>query len=116
MRMLFNFLKQISPHISKGENNIETKRTKVNKGGSFILDKISGLAIVKLLDKLTQGVMVIAILDIMNNSLEILILNPKETLGILDCRLLGYYKIKQGVLQQNIGKYYEFESAEKVCA
>ena len=50
-----------------------------------------------------------------NSSLEILILNPKETLGILDLRSLGYYKIKQGVLQQNLSKYYEFKSAEKLC-
>ena len=57
-----------------------------------------------------------AILDMMNNSSEILILNLKEVLGILGLRLLGYYKIKQGVLQQNLGRYYEFESAEKVCA
>ena len=42
-------------------------------------------------------------------------MNPKEALGILDLRLLGYYKIKQGVLQQNYGKYYESESAEKIC-
>ena len=32
-------------------------------------------------------------------------------LGILDLRLLGYYKIKQGILQQNLSKYYRFESA-----
>ena len=35
-----------------------------------------------------------------NNSSEILILNLKEALGILDLRLLGYYKIKQGVLKK----------------
>ena len=56
-----------------------------------------------------------AILDVTNSSSEILILNPKEALGILDLRLLGYYKIKQGVLQQNLSKYYEFKSAEKLC-
>ena len=56
-----------------------------------------------------------AILGVGNSSLEILILNPKEALGILDLRSLGYYKIKQGVLQQNLSKYYEFESAEKLC-
>ena len=44
-----------------------------------------------------------------NGSLEILILNLKETSGILDLRSLDYYKIKQGVLQQNLGKYYEFD-------
>ena len=57
-----------------------------------------------------------AILDMMNSSSEILTLNPKEALGILDLRWLEYYKIKQGVLQQNLGRYYEFEAAEKVCA
>ena len=54
-------------------------------------------------------------LDITNSSLETLILNPKEALGILDLRSLGYYKIMQRVLQQNLSRYYEFESAEKVC-
>ena len=28
---------------------------------------------------------------------------------------LGYYKIKQGVLQQNLSKNYHFESVEKLC-
>ena len=56
-----------------------------------------------------------AILDVMNYSSEILILNPKEALGILDLRSLGYYKIRQGILQQNLSKYYEFKSAEKLC-
>ena len=32
-----------------------------------------------------------------------------EALGILDLRSLGYYKIKQGKLQQNLSKYYRFE-------
>ena len=48
-------------------------------------------------------------LDMMNSSLETLILNLKEALGILDLRSLGYYKIKQGVLQQNLSRFYEFE-------
>ena len=48
-----------------------------------------------------------------NGSSEILILNPKEALGILDLRSLGYYKIKQGVLQQNIGKYYNLSQQKK---
>ena len=36
--------------------------------------------------------------DIMNSSSEIVILSPKEAIGILDLRSLGYYKIQQGVL------------------
>ena len=54
-------------------------------------------------------------LDMTNSSLEILILNPKDALEILDLTSLGYYKIKQGVLQQNLSRFYEFKTAEKVC-
>ena len=36
-------------------------------------------------------------------------------IGILDLRSLGYYEIKQDVLQQNLGKHYHFESAEDMC-
>ena len=43
-----------------------------------------------------------------NSSSVTLILNPKEALGILDLRSLGYYKIKQGVIQQKVSKCYEF--------
>ena len=54
-------------------------------------------------------------LDIMNSSSEIVILNPKEAIGILDLRSLGYYKIQQGVLQQNLSKFYNVKPAENVC-
>ena len=36
-------------------------------------------------------------------------------LGILDLRLVGYYKIKQEILQQNLSKYYRFKSADILC-
>ena len=29
--------------------------------------------------------------------------------------MLGYYKIKQGILQQNLSKYYRFKRAETLC-
>ena len=54
-------------------------------------------------------------LDITNSSSETFILNPKEALGTVDLRSLGYYKIKQEVLQQNLRRYYEFALAEKIC-
>ena len=50
-----------------------------------------------------------------NSNLETLILNPGEALGILDLRSLGYYKIHQGVIQQKLSRFYNFESAEEVC-
>ena len=44
-----------------------------------------------------------------------MILKPKEMIGIIDLRSLGYYKIKQGILQQKLSRYYRFEKAEKLC-
>ena len=52
-----------------------------------------------------------AILDITNNGTETMVFRP-EVLGIVDLRLLGYYKFKQGILQQNLSKHYRFERAE----
>ena len=40
-----------------------------------------------------------------NSSFETVKFNLKVMLGILDLRLIGYYKIKQGILQQNLSKY-----------
>ena len=42
-----------------------------------------------------------------------MIFKPEEMIEIIDLRLLGYYKIKQGILQQNLSRYYKFERAEK---
>ena len=36
-------------------------------------------------------------------------------IGIIDLRSLGYYKIKQGILQQNLSRYYRVQKAEKPC-
>ena len=46
-----------------------------------------------------------------------MIFKPEDMIGIIDLRLLGYYKIKQGILQQNLSRYryHKFERAEKLC-
>ena len=56
-----------------------------------------------------------ATLDIVNNGTETIIFKPEERIGIVDLRLLGYYKIKQGILQQNLSKYYKFKRTETLC-
>ena len=55
------------------------------------------------------------ILDITNNGLDTIIFDPKEMLGVIDLRSLGYYKIKQGTLQQNLSKYFRFKRADTLC-
>ena len=54
-------------------------------------------------------------LNVTYSSLETVIFDPKEMLEILDLRSIGYYKIKQGILQQHLSKYYRFESADILC-
>ena len=39
----------------------------------------------------------------------------QKNVGMLDLRSLGYYKIKQGILQQNLSKYYRFKLADVLC-
>ena len=54
-----------------------------------------------MLDKKTQSALMLkvrfvrnsAILDVTNISFETAIFNPKEMLGILDLRSIGYYKL-----------------------
>ena len=38
-----------------------------------------------------------------------------EMIGILDLRSLGFYKIKQEVLQEHLGRHYHFELVDNVC-
>ena len=56
-----------------------------------------------------------AILDIVNKGKDTMILRPEEMIGIIDLRSLEYYKIKQGILQQNLSRYNRFEEADKLC-
>ena len=51
----------------------------------------------------------------MNKEKDTMILKPEEMIGIIDLRSLGYYKIKQGILHQNLSRYYGFEKAVKLC-
>ena len=67
------------------------------------MDEISGLAIAKILYKNAQNTIMLklkftcnlAILDVMNSGLEMVVFNLKDMLGILDLRSMGYYKIKK---------------------
>ena len=55
------------------------------------------------------------ILDITNKGTNTMIFKPDEMIGIIDLRSLGYYKIKRGMLQLNLSRYYKFERTEKLC-
>ena len=96
---------------------------KLIKVKALFVDKISGMVIVKVLDGDTHSTLLLklkftqnkAILDIVYKGANTMIFRPEEMVGIKDLRMLGFYKIKQGILQQNLSRYYSFEEAGKFC-
>ena len=86
-------------------------------------EEIIGMAITKLLDikkqmTLTMKIKFIrnrATFKVTNDMHKTVTFDPTQMLGIIDLRSLGYCKIKQGVLQQNLSHMYHFESAHEVC-
>ena len=82
---------------------MKPKEQKLIKVEVPFVDEISGLAIIKVLDRNAQNTMMlklkfthnIVILGIMNSGSETVVFDPKEMLRILDLRSMGCYKIKQ---------------------
>ena len=118
----FGFLNRSVPLYLEKEVILKPDEQKLVRVKTPFVDKISGLAIIKIIDGSTYTLLVKlkftcnkAVLDIKNTGKETMFLRPKEMIGIVDIRSLGYYKIKQGILQQNLSRYYGFEEAAKLC-
>ena len=119
----FEFLNRSVPIYPEKEIILKPDEQKLVKVKAPFIDEISGLVIIKIIDGGTYSTLLIklkftgnrAILDIKNTGKDTMILRPEEMIGIVDIRSLGYYKIKQGILQQNLSKYYRFEKPEKLC-
>ena len=87
------------------------------------VEELSRMAIVKILDMKEQATNMItlkfirnqAVLKITNNMHEIVTFGLTEMIGVVDLRSLGFYKIKQEVLQEHLGKHYHFELTDDVC-
>ena len=119
----FKFLNRSVPIFPENCTILKPSERKLIKVKAPYVDEISGLAIVKMLDRGTHSTLLLklkfmwnkAILDITNKGTDTMIFKPEEMIGIIDLRSLGYYKIKQGILQQTFSRYYKFEKTEKLC-
>ena len=56
-----------------------------------------------------------AVLKFTNKMHESVTFCKTKMMGIIDLRSLGFYKIKQEVLQENIGRHYHFKLADDIC-
>ena len=105
----FKFLNRSVPIFPENEIVLKPNEQKLIKVKTPFTDGISGMAIIKILDGSTYSTLLIklkstcnkAVLDIVNKGNDAMIFKPEEMIGIIDLRSLGYYKIKQGILQQN---------------
>ena len=87
------------------------------------IDKLSGMAMVKILDMKEQTTNMIKLkfirkkemLKITNKAHETITFSRTEMMGIVDLRSLGFYKIKQEVLQEHLSRLYHFQLADNVC-
>ena len=119
----FEFFNRSVPIYPEKKIILKPDEQKLVKVKALFIDEISGLAIIKIIDGKTNSTLLIklkfmhnkAVVDIKNAGKDTMILNPREMIGIVDIRSLGYYKIKQGILQQNLSRYYRFEEASKLC-
>ena len=102
---------------------IKPKEQKLTVAEAPFIKEISQMAITKLLDEKEQIALTIKLkfmrnrvmLKVTNGTQEKVTFNPTAMVGVVDIGSQGYYKVKQGMLQQNLSKQYHFESANTVC-
>ena len=119
----FRFLSRSIPIFPREQVVVKPGEKKLIPIEALFVEEVSGMAIIKIIDQGQKTSMLLklkfirnkAMLDVTNNTREPVIFVKKMSIGILDLRSLGYYKIKQGVLQQNLNKYYQFEEIDRVC-
>ena len=118
-----SFLNRSMPFFPREKVSVKPKEQKLVILEAPFVEEISGMAITKMLDIKEQKTLTMKLkfirnrttFKVTNSTQDTVTFDPKEMLGVVDLRSLGYYKIKQGVLQQNLSCMYHFESANTVC-
>ena len=87
------------------------------------IEELSRMAMVKILDIKEQPTNMIklkffrnkAVLKVTNKTHESVTFVRTKMMGIVDLRSLGFYKIRQEVLQEHLGRHYHFKLAGNIC-
>ena len=119
----FSFLSRSIPFFPVTTAEIAPKSQKMVIVEAPFIKELSGMAMVKILDMKEQTTNMIklkfiwnkAVLKITNKTHETVSFGRAEMMGIVDLRSLGFYKIKQEVLQEHLGRHYHFKLADDVC-
>ena len=119
----FSFLSRSIPFFPVMTVEIAPKTQKVVIVEAPFIEELSGMAIVKILDMKEQTTNMIklkfirnkVVLKITNKIDETVTFGRKEMIGVVARRSLGFYKIKQEVLQEHLGRHYHFELVDDIC-
>ena len=119
----FSFLSRSIPFFPVMTVEIAPKLQKMVIVEAPFIEELSGMAMVKILDIKEQTTNMIklkfirnkAVLKITNKTHETVTFGRTEIMGIIDLRSLGFYKIKQEVLHEHLGRHYYFELADDIC-
>ena len=111
------------PFFPREKVSVKPKEQKLIVLEAPFVEEILGMAIIKILDFKEQKTLTMklkfirnmATFKVTNSTQDTVTFDPKDMFGIIDLRSLGYYKIMQGVLQQNLSCMYHFESVNTVC-
>ena len=86
------------------------------------IEELSWMAIIKVLDMTLHTTNMIKLKFVRNkanlkitHTNDVVMFDREDMIGILDIRSLGYYKVKQDVLQKHLDEQYPFKLAENVC-
>ena len=119
----FSFLSRSIPFLPVMTVEIAPKTQKMLIVEAPFIEELSAMTMVKILDLKEQTTYMIklkfirnkAVLKITNKTHKTITFRRTEMMGIVDLRSLGFYKIKQEVLQEHLGRHYHFELADNVC-
>ena len=119
----FSFLSRSIPFFPVMKVEVAPASQKMVMVEAPFIEELSGMAMVKILDMKVQTTNMIklkfiwnkAVLKITNKMHETVTFDRMGMMGVVDLRSLGFYKIKQEVLQEHLSRHYHFELADDVC-
>ena len=119
----FNFLSRSIPFFPVTTVEMAPASQKMIMVEAPFIEELSGMAMVKILDMKEQTTNMIklkfiwnkVVLKITNKSCKTITFARMGMMGVVDLRSLGFYKIKQEVLQEHLSRYYHSELAYNVC-
>ena len=119
----FSFLSRSIPFFPTTTVEIAPASQKIVMVDAPFVEELSGMAMIKILDMKEQTTNMIklkfiwnkAVLKIKNKTHETITFSRTDMMGIVDLRSLGFYKIKQEVLQEHLSRHYHFKLADNVC-